>query len=989
MSNCATVAFVLVNRLSETSDNHLNALKNKDIKLKESAEMNLKKDALLSDQAAAIEEAEKQIQSLRKEVTEMEETYAELVQKLSDEERRACAMEQKLEDIEKNDISMTREEINRANSWCILTEGHAWACIWKIMEALKDMMLKGIVNLLMALSVAETCKDGVDVHTVGDMRTYNSECSSYVQKQMDSRKSSEMARLNKEKEEMLMSKKQNEKSMKCLRSQVLTLQAAMSNFEKQSELKIQTVNHKLQAFEQIVQEAGSHWNQTKEILEVEFGDAKIVAAQKAAEAFCIFSKFEEAQDTIREADIIINGLMIANETMKLDIRRLKQTEVTLNNERDTLMNEVLSLQSINSQKDQQFENLEKQFGSNLIETRNLVVELEHIIADTRKSWCGHGWKDVWAEIIVKDCAMAVLHLCHMGLLLESVTGLNAENGLLQHGLSESNSVIADLREHNFKSKRELEMCRVLKGKLLADIKRSFDQISRKEEEAGELSGKLIRIKRKLLQDKEELLKSEAEFLLIDLCSKELESLVFASQLEEMALQKTEAERMNISCGAVFDNLKEVMIFSKVDAELKKVEATLLQEEVEEAQNNRHEMQSKLEQSFLRITQMDVAKKALEQDIQSLQDSNRLLQNELGEITETKVSLLNQVQALEAECNKLQKDLKIKGTELESSFKELDMTDVELSRMRDLEEENNLLKNEVRKLQTENNLVLQDLAEKKSEFESSLSHIDTRDMENHRLRDKVFSLETCIAGLQTDMEMKNAELSELHHTQSITLQDLSSKGQEIQIYMNRVNILREENVFLRNDVKILENDKRRALSMSSQNISKCVDSVKAVDMICSRLLNKIYEEGFMIADEMFHVICENAERISKFIKGFECLECHVEELISQNRTLQAELSRKDEVLEGLSFDLSLLQESASNTKDQKDEIEEMVASLEALEDDLALKSSELDEAVAHRHMLEAQLQEKINEISTLQIDISGYQETLKLLSSENRGAESSH
>lgn len=111
MSNCATVAFVLVNRLSETSDNHLNALKNKDIKLKESAEMNLKKDALLSDQAAAIEEAEKQIQSLRKEVSEMEETYAKLVQKLSDEERRACAMEQKLEDIEKNDISMTREKL--------------------------------------------------------------------------------------------------------------------------------------------------------------------------------------------------------------------------------------------------------------------------------------------------------------------------------------------------------------------------------------------------------------------------------------------------------------------------------------------------------------------------------------------------------------------------------------------------------------------------------------------------------------------------------------------------------------------------------------------------------------------------------------------------------------------------------------------------------------------------------------------------------------
>lgn len=158
--------------------------------------------------------------------------------------------------------------------------------------------------LVLLQSDVETCKDGVDVHIVEDMRIYNSECSSnaiksscgnsYDQKQMDSRKScrdvhknditivllkkeiesalqslkevkAEMAKLNKEKEEMLMSEKQTETSMKCLRSQVLTLQAAMSNFEKQSELKVQAVNHKLQAFEQIVQEAGSHWNKTKEV----------------------------------------------------------------------------------------------------------------------------------------------------------------------------------------------------------------------------------------------------------------------------------------------------------------------------------------------------------------------------------------------------------------------------------------------------------------------------------------------------------------------------------------------------------------------------------------------------------------------------------------------------------------------------------------------------------------------------------------------------
>ncbi|KAL5180888.1 Kinesin-like protein KIN-12D [Glycine soja] len=78
----------------------------------------------------------------------------------------------------------------------------------------------------------------------------------------------------------------------------------------------------------------------------------------------------------------------------------------------------------------------------------------------------------------------------MGILLETVTGMHAENGLLSHGLCESNSVISDLKEHNYRTKQELDMCRILKGKLLADIKNSFDRINKKEVEAGEITIKL-------------------------------------------------------------------------------------------------------------------------------------------------------------------------------------------------------------------------------------------------------------------------------------------------------------------------------------------------------------------------------------------------------------------------------------------------------------------------------------------------------------------
>ncbi|KAG4949338.1 hypothetical protein JHK84_042798 [Glycine max] len=97
---------------------------------------------------------------------------------------------------------------------------------------------------------------------------------------------------------------------------------------------------------------------------------------------------------------------------------------------------------------------------------------------------------IWSEIVFKDCAMFVLHLCHMGILLETITGMHVENGLLSHGLCESNSIISDLKEHNYRTKQELHMCKILKGKLLVDIKNNFDRINKKEVEAREITIKL-------------------------------------------------------------------------------------------------------------------------------------------------------------------------------------------------------------------------------------------------------------------------------------------------------------------------------------------------------------------------------------------------------------------------------------------------------------------------------------------------------------------
>ncbi|WJZ84888.1 hypothetical protein VitviT2T_004466 [Vitis vinifera] len=110
----------------------------------------------------------------------------------------------------------------------------------------------------------------------------------------------------------------------------------------------------------IVQETDSHWFETKESLELEVSDAKIVAPQKTAEASRFLSKIEETQGTMKETNIMINVLLTTNETMKLEIERLKK-------ERDSLTGKY-----------QQYENLEKQFALDLAETRSMVLEMDEV-----------------------------------------------------------------------------------------------------------------------------------------------------------------------------------------------------------------------------------------------------------------------------------------------------------------------------------------------------------------------------------------------------------------------------------------------------------------------------------------------------------------------------------------------------------------------------------------------------------------------------------
>lgn len=96
-SKCATVAFMVVNRLSELNSNHLDTLTNM--------------DAIIQHQALAIDEGEKQIQSLRKDLEGLEESCSDLRMKLSDEQKCSNGLRLELEEFEDTNISKAEEKL--------------------------------------------------------------------------------------------------------------------------------------------------------------------------------------------------------------------------------------------------------------------------------------------------------------------------------------------------------------------------------------------------------------------------------------------------------------------------------------------------------------------------------------------------------------------------------------------------------------------------------------------------------------------------------------------------------------------------------------------------------------------------------------------------------------------------------------------------------------------------------------------------------------
>ncbi|KAE8815197.1 Kinesin-like protein KIF15 [Hordeum vulgare] len=766
---------------------------------------------------------------------------------------------------------------------------------------------------------------------------------------------SQMAKLLQEKENMKECLLQSRRTVQDLNSEVLQLKSQMIDQQARYEARVEELEIKIQGKDNDVATSLVSWHKEIEALESELSETKVLAQQKSFEAFTLIAKFHDAQATIADADSTVKALVEANENAKLLAEKYKQKEASYIVEKNDLLNEVSSLKMMLDVKGQNYLDMEKKLESSLLEANEVALELEDGIrclknllsenlefvssdvkwmksklrqfTELARTWL----EENWLEIIGKDCAVSVLHLCHMGILLERITGLHAENGFLQRGICESNSLISMLRQHNDKAKNELEMCSVLKGKLLLDINHSFGCVAKKEQEATELSSRLDSFGKKVLhlqaQEEAMLARSDSIYNELSALTKEIDATNRSSlaaetkEKEELHNQLDEALFLN---GMLKDTMLEVLSLSEVNS-------------VIPAEDMKGCNEFELCSWFVNYHHDSIMINAIASDIEFIVLAS--------EVEQEKIQLQTQ--------NLMFTEV-LEGLKTEATLWKVDQ-DLGNLAIYSLHEEN-----------SNTRIDLENLKRNKDEVMESL--LATRE-ENSKLRHVVDSLESNIKSLQTDLDGKVKALMELQCSHAALCKELESKAEVIELGISRENVLRSENDLLKHEkLDILCKDRRMLHLVSNIDMEKLSYSFQAY-------LDQINTEVEKHIDEQLATVM-------KFSNDLNLVQLSVEELSTHNSFLQSELARKDELAKGLSFDLSLLQESASVAKDQADQLIELTEAITSLQHEVASKSHDLDNLVSGSQLLEAQVMKSNEKILVLEEQLASTVGERNAVSMEN-------
>ncbi|KAI3505973.1 hypothetical protein L1887_28326 [Cichorium endivia] len=217
------------------------------------------------------------------------------------------------------------------------------------------------------------------------------------------------------------------------------------------------------------------------------------------------------------------------------------------------------------------------------------------------------------------------------------------------------------------------------------------------------------------------------------------------------------------------------------------------------------------------------------------------------------------------------------------------------------------------------------------------------------------------------------------------------------------------------------DKTTLIEELANSVSVLEGSFQNLKKEAENSCHLIYSDAFAMVHSIRHDIFESrsslqdiyAERMENSFASFVVQQCHIgnksrleeeimehvgqnqlaiketgdlygssDDVIGENLKLKTELERKNTLLNGLLFDFSLLQESASTRKDMKDEAEKLFTDLRKVQHELKMKTDQFDDMLIRYGKLESCLSDTESALSASKSCLQHAEETVEALSYQN-------
>ncbi|KAH7676329.1 Plus-end-directed kinesin ATPase protein [Dioscorea alata] len=349
------------------------------------------------------------------------------------------------------------------------------------------------------------------------------------------------------------------------------------------------------------------------------------------------------------------------------------------------------------------------------------------------------------------------------------------------------------------------------------------------------------------------------------------------------------------------------------------------------------------------------------------------------------------------CESIQADLLFRFEEVQGIMEEAEfMLNALLKANEDSKQETNMWRRASEQLLAEQNTLVEEV----QRLEASISSQDKQagllvDQIHASLKEVVVSSTSLEESIQ-EIQRITREKLELVHTEILSvrlqiLQCISSSRSWMEEMLSEI-MKRDFELFVISTCHIraflqqsmILNTKQTVHNQPEQTLSRREDSSTSVNV--SEAVSKDHAGSVSTVECDDNILLKEASQdvfSSKEVKYFLSeRSAEAANNVVRNTSMNEELARKHDLVEGLLFDIRLLQESATNVKDMKDKTDKIALSLQEIRDKLVIKTAQVDDLLVQQQGLEVRLIESETTLSSTRSELERSQETLATLSYEN-------